>query len=185
MITANYNGNSNDQTSTGTLSQAVNPTATKTVIRSNRNPSVYGQSVTFTSTVTVVSPGAGSPTGSVEFYEGATDLGADLLDSTGKATFVTSTLAAGTHSIQAIYNGDVNFSGSTSAILSQVVRIAPAPVAPKPVIDDHSTTASVNARSDLAITILEDMAPADSVLCELALEQVSARHRTANQRPRP
>jgi hypothetical protein len=39
-----------------------------------------------------------------------------------KATFSTSTLSVGTHSITAVYGGATDFSGSTSPALSQVVN---------------------------------------------------------------
>ena len=37
--------------------------------------STYGQSVTFTATVVVIDGGTGVPTGSLEFFDGSTDLG--------------------------------------------------------------------------------------------------------------
>jgi archaellum component FlaF (FlaF/FlaG flagellin family) len=40
----------------------------------------------------------------------------------GKAAFTTSTLAAGSHSITATYNGSTGFNPSTSAILTQSVN---------------------------------------------------------------
>ena len=69
----------------------------------------------------VVAPGAGVPTGSVTFKDGATTLGTGALNSTNQATFATTTLAVGSHTITAVYGGDPNFSGSTSAALAQTV----------------------------------------------------------------
>ena len=66
-------------------------------------------------------PGAGVPTGSVTFKDGATTLGTGTLNGTGQATFATTTLAVGSHTITAVYGGDPNFSGSTSAALAQTV----------------------------------------------------------------
>jgi hypothetical protein len=98
----------------------VNLNSTTTALASSVNPSAFGQSVTFTATVSVVAPGVGTPTGTVTFKDGATTIGTGTL-SAGIATFTTSTLAAGTHSITAVYGGDTNDSTSTSAALSQVV----------------------------------------------------------------
>ena len=78
--------------------------------------------MTFTATVNGVAPGAGTPTGTVTFRDGPADLGTGTLNASGQATFITSGMAAGTHSITAQYNGDSNFNGSTSPALNQVVR---------------------------------------------------------------
>jgi Bacterial Ig-like domain (group 3) len=42
--------------------------------------------------------------------------------SSGKATFTTSTLAVGKHSITAVYGGDADLTGSTSKVLIQTVN---------------------------------------------------------------
>ncbi|WP_163069290.1 Ig-like domain-containing protein, partial [Acinetobacter baumannii] len=63
---------------------------------------------------------AGSPTGSVTFKNGGTAIGSGTL-SGGVASFTTSTLAKGNHTITATYEGDSNFNASTSAGLTQSV----------------------------------------------------------------
>jgi minor extracellular serine protease Vpr len=95
--------------------------ASATAISSTVNPSAYGQSVTFTSTV---SSSSGTPTGTVTFADGSTTLGTGTLNSSGQATFATAALSAGPHSISAAYGGDVNFASSTSSSLSQTVTQA-------------------------------------------------------------
>ncbi len=123
-VTAVYGGDTNFTGSTSSaLSQAVNQASTTTTVTSSANPSVFGQSVTFTATVAAVSPGSGTATGTVTFKDGATTLGTGTLNA-GVATFATSTLALGAHSITAVYGGDTNFTGSTSSTLSQVVNQA-------------------------------------------------------------
>lgn len=92
--------------------------ATSTTLSSSLNPAVYGQSVTFTATVAPVS-GTGAPTGTVTFKDGGTALGSSALNAGGVATFSISSLAAGVHSITAVYGGDANFSGSISPALSE------------------------------------------------------------------
>jgi hypothetical protein len=62
--------------------------------------------------------------GTVVFKDGITTLGSAVLDATGKATFTTSALTVGSHPITAEYSGDVNFVGSTSPVLNQVVNTA-------------------------------------------------------------
>ena len=121
-ITAVYGGDTNFVTSTSAvLTQTVNQDATTTKVTSSANPSVYGQSVTFTATVTAAAPGSGTPTGTVDFYDGTTALGTGTLGSTGTATFTTSAFAVGTNAITAVYSGDANFTTSTSSTLNQTV----------------------------------------------------------------
>jgi hypothetical protein len=98
-------------------------TATTTVVTSSQNPSNFGQAVTFTATVTA-QPGfyKGTPTGTVSFFDGITNIGNSDINSAGAATLMTSTLSVGTHRVTAIYNGDTNFAPSTSPVLYQVVQ---------------------------------------------------------------
>ena len=125
LITATYNGNATfpPSTTTAALSQTVSLASTTTTLASSLNPSGPGQSVTFTATVSTLSPGVGSPTGSVTFNEGTTLLGTASL-SGGRATFISSTLSTGTHPITAVYSGDTSFMGSTSPVLVQSVQQA-------------------------------------------------------------
>jgi len=97
---------------------AIGPTTTKVV--SSLNPSTKGKVVTFTATVTPTYGGA--PTGTVIFKNGTATLGTGTLNTAHQAQFSTSTLAVGTHSITAVYAGSANFSGSTSAVLKEVVN---------------------------------------------------------------
>jgi hypothetical protein len=92
---------------------------TTTTLNSSTNFLVYGQSVTFTATVSA----AGLPTGTVTFKSGSATLGATALNTNGVATFSTNRLsaAATNQSITAIYAGDKNFTGSTSGNFSQPV----------------------------------------------------------------
>ncbi|MFT9849461.1 BMQ_0737 family morphogenetic spore coat protein [Aneurinibacillus sp. REN35] len=123
QITAIYSGDANFQGSASApVSQIVNQASTTTTLTSSPNPSAYGQPVTFTATVVSVPPGLGTPTGTVTFTEGATVLGTASLDGDGTAALTTNGLSAGTHQITAIYSGDANFQGSTSAPVDQVVN---------------------------------------------------------------
>lgn len=95
-----------------------------TTLTSSLNPAPYGQSVTFSVTVTATSSGAATPTGNITFTDGATVLSSQPLQSAGGATasaqFTTASLTAGSHSITAIYNATTGSSAS-SASLTQVV----------------------------------------------------------------
>lgn len=103
----------------GTLLNISLP-ATNTSLSSLPNPSTFGQSVTFTSVVT--SQGSETPTGTVSFFDGGTDLGSSTLNGNGVAVFSTSSLTIATHSMTATYSGDGNFSSSTSPVLNQTVQ---------------------------------------------------------------
>ena len=119
-ITASYTGDGNFNPSSSTLAQTVNKASTATALSSSANPSTINQSVTFTATVSVVGPGAGTPTGAVTFNDGANALSTVPLNSNGTATFTTSTLAVNSHPITAVYSGDANFTGSTGSMTQNV-----------------------------------------------------------------
>jgi hypothetical protein len=122
-ITATYNGSSGFNPSTSsTLTQTVNQDGTTSSVTSSLNPSKKGQTVTFTATVTANSPGTAIPTGSVTFKDGTKNLSTKTLNSSGQATFATSTLGRGTHSITVVYGGSSTFVGSTSPVLTQTVN---------------------------------------------------------------
>src|SRR5262249_59035966 len=75
-----------------------------TTLTSSVNPSECGQPVGFTAAVS--DGGAGTPTGKVTFLDGGGPIGSAILDQNGQATFTISTLAVGSHSITASYEGD-------------------------------------------------------------------------------
>jgi hypothetical protein len=54
------------------------------------------------------------PTGTVNFLDGTTLLGSGSLNSSGVATFATSKLTVGKHSVTAGYGGDANYLTVTS-----------------------------------------------------------------------
>jgi hypothetical protein len=95
---------------------------TTTTVATDVNPSAYGQTVTFTATVTAVS---GVPTGTVTFRDGVTVLGSGTLNGSGVATFATNSLAVGTHPITASYEGAAMFVPSSGTLNGgQVVQRA-------------------------------------------------------------
>jgi outer membrane protein assembly factor BamB len=105
-----------------TVKETINPADTTTSLASSLNPSTVGQSVTFTATVSNGTKDI--PTGTVTFLNGTTTLGTGTLNSSGIATFATSTLPAGTNEITASYGGDANDGTSVSSALAQVVNPA-------------------------------------------------------------
>jgi YVTN family beta-propeller protein len=100
----------------------VVPQSSNTALVSSATPSVFGQPVTFT--VTVTSDNFGTPSGTVTFTDGATMLGTVALGNTGQAMLSISTLTLGTHTIQASYSGDASFLAGGSSPVSQTVNKA-------------------------------------------------------------
>jgi hypothetical protein len=119
-IKATYAGDATFKSSSGTVTQVVNlyPSST-TLPTSSLNPSIYGQTVTLTATVTSIAPSAS--TGTVVFKSGTTWLASGTVSSTGLVTATTRTPPVGLLSITATYNGDSETAKSTSAALSQTV----------------------------------------------------------------
>ena len=97
---------------------------TSTGVGSTPNPSTYGQSVTFTATVTA---GSGTPAGSVNFYDaaaGATcaspgsslQIGVAQTLGGGTASVTTTTLTVAVHTILACYTPTGNFVASSGTL---------------------------------------------------------------------
>jgi hypothetical protein len=97
---------------------ATGPTFTVSfgmTLTSSANPSTVNIPVTFTANVTPL-----AATGTVKFKDGSTTLGTITI-SNGIATFTTSTLTAGSHSITAVYSGNSSYPTSTSPVLTESV----------------------------------------------------------------
>ena len=112
-VLANQAGNTN-YAQAPTFGQSVTAVLadSTTAVGSSLNPSVYGQSVTFTANVT-----AGA-TGTVQFNIDGSAYGSPVAVSSGAATLTTATLAAGTHTVvERAYSGDTNY-GASSGTLS-------------------------------------------------------------------
>jgi hypothetical protein len=95
-------------------------TATTTTVTASVDPSVLNQSVTFTA---AVAPQAGSavPTGTVQFQIDGVNSGGLVSLSGGQASFATSALSVGTHTISALYSGNGNFLASTGTLTQSVL----------------------------------------------------------------
>jgi sugar lactone lactonase YvrE len=125
-ITAVYSGDAatyiNGSTSS-VLKQDVLAATSVALTAAPANTSVYGTSVTFTASVT--GSATATPTGTVKFSDGSTQLGTATLSSAGVATFTTSSLNAGAHSIVAAYLGDVHSGPGISVPVTYTVTQTP------------------------------------------------------------
>ena len=108
------------------FTQTVNTASSSTAVSSSLTPSVYGQGVTFTATVSAVSPGAGTPAGTVQFKVDGSNYGSAVTLVSGSAnSSLDSALSVGTHTITAVFtDSDGDFSGSTSSNFTQTVNTA-------------------------------------------------------------
>jgi hypothetical protein len=98
------------------------PATTTSVLASPASP-VFGQSVSLQATV--AGSGGSTPTGTVQFKDGADNLGSAVALVAGTATLSTSALATGSHSITAVYGGDAGNGASVSTALALVLSPAP------------------------------------------------------------
>jgi streptogramin lyase len=125
-ISISYSGDANFIASTSAaITQTVGKASPTVTVASSVNPSVYGNTVTFTATLGGPS-GTGTPTGMVTFTDGSATLGMGSLNAGGVTTYTTTAtqLLPGTHTITAGYQGDSTFN-SGSAVLSQTVNRRP------------------------------------------------------------
>jgi hypothetical protein len=103
----------------GTL--VVSKASTAGVLSSSANPSQPGQAVKFTLSLSAAAPGAGTPTGTVQFAVDGAAAGAPVSLSGGAASYTASNLAQGSHTISGQYAGSASFLGTTNQ-LTQSVR---------------------------------------------------------------
>ena len=120
IITANQPGNG-EFAAAPSVSQTITVLKAKTVtgLASSSLSAVAGLPITLTASIT--SAASVTPTGSVQFQDGQTILSTVPLNAQGSAAFTTSSLATGSHTIAAAYQGDEDFSASTSAALTQAI----------------------------------------------------------------
>jgi len=121
---ADYNG------VTATVPLTVNKAAPTLVVSTSGTPAPFASAVTFTATI------SSGPTGTVTFYDAGSPIGSGALNGT-LATFTTSTLAVGSHTISASWIGNGNFNSITSSAITQVVIKATPSIAwatPAPIV---------------------------------------------------
>lgn len=123
-IVATYSGSESFAPSTSTFTQVVNRASTATSVLTSASPIVLGDPVTFTAGVTSQAPGAGVPTGTVTFRDGAAAMATSAMTN-GLASSTATGLTVGSHTVTAVYNGDGNFASSSSTPLTQQVQYQP------------------------------------------------------------
>ncbi|MEI7923958.1 MAG: Ig-like domain-containing protein [Planctomycetota bacterium] len=126
--------------------------ATSTVLTSQFNPSLVGQFIDLKAAVTELG-GSGTPSGTVTFFSGATNLGSAPLDGIGQAILSTALATLGHNTLTAIYSGSYTNTSSTSNTLDQHVTQALTTtslnVSPNPSIYGQSATLSATVTAQL------------------------------------
>ncbi len=130
-ITAIYEGDDNfvGGSSTNTVMQNVVPAATSTELASSADPGLVGETVVYTATVAVSTPGSGAPTGTVSFGNAGSPiptcqgivLPSDLPSVVTCAQVYDSTAP---ENITASYSGDANFTASAGAVAQRVSPVS-------------------------------------------------------------
>lgn len=127
QLVASYSGNNQCAGSQGTdtPAQVVDQASTTTVLTANpSSPSMFGQQVTFTATVTGMN--GGSPTGFVSYTDNGAGISSCIAQpltpqaNGSTATCQISTLTVGLHNICGTYSGDPNYLISSNCISYQV-----------------------------------------------------------------
>jgi hypothetical protein len=157
--------NNNFGRATGTATVTA---VTTTTVSSSVNPSDFGQSVTFTATVTA---SADTPSGTVQFKDNGSNLGTAVsLNGSGVATFSTSSLTVGTHTITADYSGATGFEASSGTLSGgQVVRPQPSLS-----VDDVSVAEGDSGTKTLTFTVTLSAASNLTVTANFATADASA-----------
>jgi len=122
-VTAKYNGDANDTSSTSSAVTLHIEAASQTVLTVTPNPVTSGSTITLIATVKPAS-GSGTPAGSVSFVANGRTLTTVTLNGSGVATISvpTSGYPEGTYSLTAVYAGGSTYAGSTSAAVNLVIN---------------------------------------------------------------
>ncbi len=137
-----YNGGN---VGNGTYDYSVTATASvsATALASSQNPAGVTSNVTFTATLSAVSPDTGTPSGNVVFMANGAPFSTNTLVN-GSASALTAALPTGTNAIAALYDGDNFFLGSSNG-LSQIIL-------PPPAASQTNAIAGVTVNHDGTIT---------------------------------
>jgi N-acetylneuraminic acid mutarotase len=152
--TLSISDNASNSPQTLALSGTGTAVATTTALGVSGASITAGTSETLTATVKETG-GAATPTGTVTFYDGSTSLGTGSLNGSGIATYMTSSLASGPHSLTAGYAGDTNNKASTSAATAVTVTAIPTPTAsltPNGPLAFSATTSTTSAAQTITLT---------------------------------
>ena len=119
-VSINESQRTNPITSPDLLRNSLSNGATTTSLTSSNNPQTAGESVTFDAHVAPVE-GTSVPTGIISFIVDGVITDHETLDGSGDASFASSTLTVGPHTIVASYLGHNTVSSASSGALTQTI----------------------------------------------------------------
>ena len=120
-VTAHFAGNSNLLASSASLTEVITAAPTSVSLTGTPNPGDLNQLITMTAAVSTQTNSTKVGEGNVTFYDGANALGSSPLSAAGTTSKTASFSTLGVHSITAVYDGDANFSSSTSPVLKETI----------------------------------------------------------------
>jgi hypothetical protein len=125
--------------------------------------SASGSGASYTFTAEVSSAGGNTPTGAVLFYlDGVlqTQTASWTLDGSGTATYSTDSFPAGTHTVTAVYQGDVLDGTSTASVqVGSPPSPGPRPRTATPVTSTHTYATATVTPNQITITLPKENAP--------------------------
>ena len=121
-LSASYSGDANNASAiSAELLVTVTQSQTSVAVATSSNPALGGSPVTLSASVI---GGTLTATGQVQWMDGTATLGTTALDSAGRAVLTVSSLALGRHTLQVMYTGDVNHTGSVASLDELIVQNA-------------------------------------------------------------
>ncbi len=156
-LTATYAASGNYAGSTsGPVTETITAIPTTTTLTASPSPAAYGSSVTLTATV--MATGAGTPGGTVQFYNGGVAIGSPVgLNASGVATLTTTTLPAGTDNLTVKYPAQGNYAASSGATTENIT-----PAATTTTLAANPTNTSVGNSVTLTATVTSNGNPVTS-----------------------
>jgi sugar lactone lactonase YvrE len=116
-ISAFYSGDSNNAPgSSAPTVLYINPAAVNVALYPSTWNPTYGSTLTLSASVTAPSASSPSAAGTVSFFDGTTLLTTVTVDNNGQASYSTTSLTAGVHSLIATYSGSTNYGSGTVTI---------------------------------------------------------------------
>jgi hypothetical protein len=103
---------------TASVKLTVLPATPLVTVNANANPVFLTSAVSFTASFPTLPV---MPTGTIAFMDGGTQIGTATIGA-GTATFTTTALTTGPHSITAVYSGDNSYMGATSPAMAENVQ---------------------------------------------------------------
>ncbi len=148
-VIAYYSGDTNYNTSSGSVTETVTRVGTTTAVAASSSTIAIGQSVTLTATISGGLSGLAQPSGTLQFLSNGVSVGYLANVGNGQAQLITTALPVGTDQITATYNGDTNYVGSSSSAIT--VTVTPPPTF---TVTANPTTIPVSAPGAMGSTVL-------------------------------